>query len=581
MQSKIGKKSFSIPGLLLKLVVAWAIIAFVIYPNLNLLVSVFYKNGEFSTDVFGKVLSSARAMKSLRNSFILAFTLVVTVNIVGTLSVLFTEYWEIKGAKILRLAYMSSLIYGGVVLVSGYKYVYGANGLLTKMLLAIFPNMNPNWFVGYGAVVFVMTFSCTQNHMMFLKNAIHGLDYHTIEAAKNMGASGSMIFFKIVMPTLKPTFFAITILTFLTGLGAMSAPLIVGGDDFQTINPMIITFSKSSYSREVAAFLAILLGLATIALLAVFSRIEQGGNYVSVSKTKAKLQKQKINNPVLNVLAHIVAWGMFAIYVLPMALVVLYSFCDSLTISTGNITSSSFTLENYGKLFTSLSAVKPYLVSIVYSLLAAVLAVVVAILCARFVKTSKNKLNKFFEYGMLIPWLLPGTLIALGLTTTYGERHAILFNYVLVGTLVLMLIGYTVVKLPFSYRMVKAAFFSIDNDLEEAAKCMGASTFYTMVRVVLPVIFPAIMSIIILNFNGMLSDYDLSVFLYHPLYQPLGIVIKAASDESATIDAKSMSFVYTVVLMILSSIALYFGQGGGMERIRRWNRKRMEKRILK
>lgn len=581
MQSKIGKKSFSIPGLLLKLVVAWAIIAFVIYPNLNLLVSVFYKNGEFSTDVFGKVLSSARAMKSLRNSFILAFTLVVTVNIVGTLSVLFTEYWEIKGAKILRLAYMSSLIYGGVVLVSGYKYVYGANGLLTKMLLAIFPNMNPNWFVGYGAVVFVMTFSCTQNHMMFLKNAIHGLDYHTIEAAKNMGASGSMIFFKIVMPTLKPTFFAITILTFLTGLGAMSAPLIVGGDDFQTINPMIITFSKSSYSREVAAFLAILLGLATIALLAVFSRIEQGGNYVSVSKTKAKLQKQKINNPVLNVLAHIVAWGMFAIYVLPMALVVLYSFCDSLTISTGNITSSSFTLENYGKLFTSLSAVKPYLVSIVYSLLAAVLAVVVAILCARFVKTSKNKLNKFFEYGMLIPWLLPGTLIALGLTTTYGERHAILFNYVLVGTLVLMLIGYTVVKLPFSYRMVKAAFFSIDNDLEEAAKCMGASTFYTMVRVVLPVIFPALMSIIILNFNGMLSDYDLSVFLYHPLYQPLGIVIKAASDESATIDAKSMSFVYTVVLMILSSIALYFGQGGGMERIRRWNRKRMEKRILK
>ena len=56
------------------------------------------------------------------------------------------------------------------------------------------------------------------------------------------------------------------------------------------------------------------------------------------------------------------------------------------------------------------------------------------------------------------------------------------------------------------------------------------------------------MSIIILNFNGMLSDYDLSVFLYHPLYQPLGIVVKAASDESASIDARAMGFVYTVVL---------------------------------
>ena len=581
MKQRSKRKSFSIQTLILKIVIVWAIVAFVIYPNLNLLVSVFYKNGQFSTEVFGKVFGSARAMKSLVNSFILAFTLVVTVNIVGTLSVLLTEYWDIKGAKILKLAYMSSLIYGGVVLVSGYKYVYGANGLLTKLLVSVFPGMNPNWFVGYGAVVFVMTFSCTQNHMMFLKNAIHGLDYHTIEAAKNMGASGSRIFFQIVMPVLKPTFFAITILTFLTGLGAMSEPLIVGGENFQTINPMIITFAKSSFSREVAAFLAVLLGIATMILLAVFSRIEKGGNYISVSKTKAKLKKQKITNPVFNVAAHVVAYAMFAIYVIPIILVIVYSFCDSLTIKTGNLTLNSFTLANYQKLFTSAEAIKPYLVSIVYSLLAAVLAVLMAVICARFVRTAKHKYDVFFEWGMLIPWLLPATLIALGLTTTYGERQPILFNYVMVGTLVLMLVGYTVVKLPFSYRMVKAAFFSIDNDLEEAAKCMGASTLYTMIKVILPVIFPAIMSIIILNFNGMLSDYDLSVFLYHPLFQPLGIVVKAASDESASIDARAMGFVYTVVLMILSSIALYFGQGDGMERIRRWRQRRFEKKVAR
>ena len=581
MKQRSKSKSFSIQTLILKIVIVWAIVAFVIYPNLNLLVSVFYKNGQFSTEVFGKVFGSARAMKSLVNSFILAFTLVVTVNIVGTLSVLLTEYWDIKGARVLKLAYMSSLIYGGVVLVSGYKYVYGANGLLTKLLVSVFPGMNPNWFVGYGAVVFVMTFSCTQNHMMFLKNAIHGLDYHTIEAAKNMGASGSIIFFQIVMPVLKPTFFAITILTFLTGLGAMSAPLIVGGENFQTINPMIITFAKSSFSREVAAFLAVLLGIATMILLAVFSRIEKGGNYISVSKTKAKLKKQKISNPVFNVAAHVVAYAMFAIYVIPIILVIVYSFCDSLTIKTGNLTLNSFTLANYQKLFTSAEAIKPYIVSIVYSLLAAVLAVLMAVICARFVRTAKHKYDVFFEWGMLIPWLLPATLIALGLTTTYGERQPILFNYVMVGTLVLMLVGYTVVKLPFSYRMVKAAFFSIDNDLEEAAKCMGASTLYTMIKVILPVIFPAIMSIIILNFNGMLSDYDLSVFLYHPLYQPLGIVVKAASDESASIDARAMGFVYTVVLMILSSVALYFGQGDGMERIRRWKQRRFEKRVAK
>lgn len=566
-----------LPFLLLKLVLLWAITAFVIYPNVNLLISVFFQNGHFSTEAFGKVFRSARAMKSLVNSFFLALTLIVTVNAAGTLCVLFTEYWEIKGAGILRLAYMSSLIYGGVVLVSGYKYVYGGGGLLTRLLLLLFPGMNPGWFTGYGAVVFVMTFSCTQNHMMFLKNAIRGLDYHTVEAARNMGASGGRIFFRIVLPVLKPTFFAITILTFLTGLGAVSAPLILGGDNFQTINPMIITFAQSDYSREVAAFLAILLGLATILLLAVFSKIEKGGNYISVSKTKARLKKQRINNPILRLTAHVAAWGLFAVYVIPMALVILYSFCDSLTIKTGNLTLQSFTLQNYGKLFTSLQALKPYLVSVIYSVLAAVLAAFTAIICARIVRRSRHAYDRFFEYGMVIPWLLPGTLIALGLTSTYGSRHAILFHYVLVGTLVLMLVGYTVIKLPFSYRMIKAAFFGIDDHLEEAAKCMGAGTLRTMRKVVLPVIFPAVMSVIILNFNGMLSDYDLSVFLYQPLFKPLGIVIKAASDESAAIDAKAMSFVYTVILMALSSAALYFGQGSGIDSVRRLRRRLRKK----
>ena len=81
-----------------------------------------------------------------------------------------------------------------------------------------------------------------------------------------------------------------------------------------------------------------------------------------------------------------------------------------------------------------------------------------------------------------------------------------------------------------------------------------------MLHVIVPVILPAIISVIVLNFNSLLSDYDISVFLYHPLFQPLGIVIKSASDETATTNAEAMTFVYSVVLIIISSAALYFAQ---------------------
>ena len=576
-KDKIQNGTVNVPGILLRAAILWFVLSFLVFPNVNLILNVFIKDGEFTLSAVSKILSSARALKSLKNSFILACAAVVTVNITGVLIVLFTEYFDIKGARLLKLGFMSTLIYGGVVLVTGYKFVYGETGIATKVLLNIFPNMDPAWFVGFWAVLFIITFSGTSNHMMFLTNSLRSIDYHTIEAAKNMGASQMKILFQIVLPTLKPTIFAVTILTFLSALSTMSGPLIVGGPDFQTINPMIKTFANMMTSRDIAALLAIILGLATSVLLVISQRIEKKGNFISVSKTKAKLVKQKIENPVLNVIAHIVAYSMFVIYMLPILNVLVFSFTDGLTITTGEIRPDSFTLANYRKLFQSPAAYKPYVVSTVYAIIAAVVVVIVALVAARLITKAKHKLDKMLEPLVLIPWLLPSTMIALGMMMTYDEPRWNIGNKVLVATPLIMLIAYIIVKIPFSYRMVRAAFMGLDWNLEEAAQVMGAKPFYTMRKVILPIIMPVVLSVVVMNFISLLSEYDLSVFLYHPSYRPLGIEIKLATDETATIDAQAMAFVYTVVLMIISTFALWLGRFGGFEAIKNFAVKAVNK----
>ena len=286
------------------------------------------------------------------------------------------------------------------------------------------------------------------------------------------------------------------------------------------------------------------------------------------ASTKAKMEKQKIENPVMNVIAHIVAYVMFIIYMLPIINVLVFSFTDGLTIKTGVIRKDSFTLENYKKLFRSATAYKPYLVSIVYSLLAALVVAVICIVVARIVTKAKHKYDKLFEPFILIPWLLPSTMIALGLMLTYDEPRMLLADKVLVATPIILLFAYIIIKIPFSYRMIRAGFVGLDGNMEEAAQVMGAKPLYTMRKVILPIIMPIVLSVIVLNFNGLLSEYDLSVFLYHPSYQPLGIVIKLATDETATIDAQAMAFVYTVVLMIISTIALWLGRYDGLGKIK-------------
>lgn len=537
----------------------WFAITFLIYPNLNILKVIFFQNGTFKTDSIGKLFSSARAVKSLKNSFILATTMIITVNIIGIFLVLVVDYFEVKGAKILKLGYMTTLIYSGVVLVSGYKFIYGSNGIMTQMMSSIFPTFNKGWFEGYLAVSFIATFSSTSNHIIFLSNALRKIDYSTVEAAKNMGASQFYILRKVVLPVLKPTIYALTVLLFIAGLGATSASLIVGGKDFQTIGPMILTFSQSATSRDLAAVLALLLGIATLLLLTVMMYFEKKGNFMSISKTKSEIQKQKINNPVVNVIVHVAAYILFLLYIIPVVFVVIFSFTNAQSISSGII--SGFTLINYIDVFSSIEVLKPFITSTLYSLAASVLVVILTLGVSRIIHKYKNKWSTMLEYSMLIPWVLPSTLIAIALITAFDRKNILVFGNVLSGTIWILLIAYVIVKIPFSLRMLKATFFSIDGELEEAATSLGATPFYTFRKVIFPIILPPTMAILALNFNALLADYDLTVFLYHPLMRTLGIVIRSATSAETLKDSQAMSLVYSVVLMIMTSITLYLIYG--------------------
>ena len=550
-------------------ILAWFIVTFLVWPNANLLLQTFAPGGEPSLRAVEKLASSERAMTSLRNSFLLAFVLSVTVNVVGVFIVLVTRYYDIKGARFLWLGYATTLIYGGIVLAAGYKFVYGADGIVTGFLQGLFPGMDPDWFSGFPAVVIVMTLATTTNHLLFVSSALAKVDQQTIEAARNMGASEWTILRRVVLPMLKPVLFAVTILTFLGGLGALSAPQVLGGREFQTIAPMILTFSATPSSRDIAALLALVLGLATVVLLVVLTRVERGGTYFSIAKVSSHLVKQKIRNPVLNVAVHAVAYVLCAAYLLPVILIALYSFQDSRAIESGQFRFSAMSLDNYARVLGESASLRPFVISIAYGGLAAVISVIGLLFVARILSKHRNLITVAVEYLLHIPWILPTTLIALGLIISYDHPNPLVGGRVLTGTTVILLIAYVIGKIPFTLRLLKAAFAGVDDSYEEAASLMGARTLYVFRRILLPAVLPTVLAIGALNFNSLLDDYDTAVFLAHPLFQPLGLVIKASAEGETNLDARANTFVYTVLLMIITATTMYLVYGRGTRDRRR------------
>ena len=572
---------------------------FMLLPCLNTLTQIFTtKNAAGEVDPFAVIrfFFAGNMPSFVWNSLKLALSLVVTVNIVGVSIVLLTEYFDIKGARILRLGYMTTLIYSGVALVTGYLFLYDTDGIITAWLAELFPDMNKSWFSGYNAVLFTMTFACTSNHALFLRNAIRGIDYNTVEAARNMGASPFRVLLKVVFPTLIPTMFSLTVMTFITGLCAMSAPTLLG---YNSINPEIVRLAGSSMADEAfpqarAALLSIILALFTIILLTVLSAYERKGHYLSVSKTKAKLVKQKITNPVANVLAHIYAYVLFIIYMTPVVMIVLFAFQNYPAIRTKTLSMDQFTLINFfgsqdyefltnrGKLriredaisgvFANADTVGGIRLSFILSALAAALACVIVVVAVNYIfKNKGKKRSTALEYSLLFPWLLPTILICYSYRTYFNSDEIwYVFNqnmYYKENVRFLIIMAYTVVKLPFALRMIKAAFYAIDEELEDAARNLGASQWWTFIKVKLPIILPSVLAVFALNFNALFTEYDMGATFQSSYSKTYAMVIQNMCAEEGmngfNVNATGRRCASTVFIMIISGLILYLVYGVG------------------
>lgn len=613
----------TVPKIIGFLLYAYLFLGFMLIPCFNTLASVFTTvkpDGTRDPWAVIRFFFAGNMGRYVLNSLKLAVCLVVTVNIVGISIVLLTEYFDIKGARILRLGYMTTMIYSGVALVTGYLFLYDSDGIITTQLVKLFPSMNKNWFSGFRAVLFTMTFACTSNHALFLRNAIRGIDYNTVEAARNMGAGPFKVLWKVVFPTLVPTLFSLTVMTFITGLCAMSAPTLLGYD---SINPEIVRLAGSSAADEAfpqarAALLSVMLAIFTIVLLTVLTAYESKGHYLSVSKTKAKLVKQKINSRLGNILAHVYAYVLFVIYMTPVVMIILFSFQTYKAIRMKQLDLTSWSMLNFfgsrdyeyltnrgtyklrknaiSGLFSNEATLGGIKLSFIMSVIAAALAcIIVVVACNYIFKNRKRMSGKALEYTLLFPWLLPTILICYSYRTFFNSESVFYVGgknlYYAQNVRLLIVMAYTVTKLPFSLRMIKASFYTIDEELEEAARNLGSSAVRTFLKVKLPIILSSVLAVFALNFNALFTEYDMSATFASSYGTTYAMVIQSMCAEEGmygyNINASGRRCASTVFIMLVSGLILYLVYGVGSRdlgerlEIKDRRRKRREKFLAK
>jgi sulfate transport system permease protein len=182
------------------------------------------------------------------------------------------------------------------------------------------------------------------------------------------------------------------------------------------------------------------------------------------------------------------------------------------------VKTSTLSWEQFWHIVTSERALASYRLSFGASLLAALVNVVFGILVAWVLVRYDFFGRKVVDALVDMPFALPTAVAGVTLTALYAPNGWIGGLVAPLGihvafTRLGVLVALVFIGLPFIVRTVQPVLEDLDPELEEAAAGLGATRWQTFWRVILPMLYPALLTGFSLAFARALGEYGSVIFI--------------------------------------------------------------------
>ena len=180
-----------------------------------------------------------------------------------------------------------------------------------------------------------------------------------------------------------------------------------------------------------------------------------------------------------------------ALVLIPMVYIFLASLNSDIGVASGEFWPSSFSLESYSKIWTSVGLAKAIGNSLIVAgataVVSAIMAVGTAYVLVRFTFWGRLTVLR----GLLGLQSIPGTLMLLPVFVLFSSAGTYL-GVTVIGTLWGLFIAYLTFALPFSTWVMVTYLRGLPRELEEAARIDGASNIGILFRIIIPLSWPGI-----------------------------------------------------------------------------------------
>jgi iron(III) transport system permease protein len=469
-------------------------------------------DGKFTFDYIVEVFRNPIYVEGLWNSLLMGLWSTALTALIAVPLAVISDRYIFPGKTLLGALILIPMILPPFVGAIGVKQILGQEGAFNALLenLGLMNPSAPVDWLGESRFLGVIVMNALHLYPILYLNvlaALANVDPAMEEAAENLGCTGFRRFRKITLPLIMPGLFAGGTIIFIWSFTELGVPLMF---EFTRVTSVQIFYGIKDIGGNPFPFaLVAVLLVSTILLYAVGKFFFGRDNHAMMSK--ATSQGGPRQTSLLGGLACTSAFAFITfLAVLPHIGVILVAFS---TDWYNSVLPTGWTLSHFEAALGHNLTLPSIQNSLKYAGLATIVDLILGIAIAYVVVRTKLAGRQALDAMAMLPLAVPGLVLAFGYLAMTQEGKFFGFLNPAVDPLIIIVIAYSVRRLPYVVRSAAAGFQQTSVTLEEAAQNLGCPPLRTLRKITIPLIAANLLAGALLAFSFAMLEVSDSLIL--------------------------------------------------------------------
>ena len=496
--------------------------AFFLWPVLQILRGGFVNDdGRLTLAYLGALLRDPLYLGGLLNSFLLATAATTLAILIALPLAVVSDRYLFPGKALLSSVVLIPMILPPFVGAIGIKQIFGQYGALNALLHHV-GLLNAaetiDWLARsqFWGIAVVEAFSLYPIIYLNAVAALANIDPALEEAAQNLGCTGLRRFTRITLPLIRPGLFAGGTIVFIWTFTELGTPLVF---DYDRVTSVQIYYGLKDIGANPLPYALVAVLLAcSVALYALSKTLFGRSHHAMMAKATSSGGARALPGGR--------AWLCTALFgsvtflaVLPHLGVILVAFSQDWY---GSVLPQRYTLENFELALGHNLTVPAIANSLRFASISTIVDLVLGVAIAYVVVRSRIRGRQILDFLAMMPLAVPGLVLAFGYLAMAQDGRLFGFLNPTRDPTVLLIIAYSVRRLPYVVRSAAAGFQQTSETLEEAGQNLGAPPLKVLFRITLPLITANLIAGGLLAFAfAMLEVSDSLILAQKQAYYPI------------------------------------------------------------